>query len=87
MNSYITAQVAAAQTEAARVFDENPRVDFDSRTLRPAKGVEIKISAPGDIVSTEIANNNPVEGPKLGGATKDVAVEKSYIAPWGKPNK
>jgi len=28
-----------------------------------------------------------VEGPKLGGATKDVAVEKSYIAPWGKPNK
>ena len=90
MNAHIAAQIAAAQTEAAKVFDENPKVDFDSRTLRPAKGVEIKISAPGDIVTINLANNNPVEGPKLGSETKQGGSPVHAAdgpQPWGKPNR
>jgi hypothetical protein len=90
VNAHIAAQIAAAQTEAAKVFDENPKVDFDSRTLRPAKGVEIKISAPGDVVSTEIVNSIPVEGPKLGAETKQggsTVHAADGPQPWGKPNR
>lgn len=90
MNAHIAAQIAAAQTEAAKVFDENPVVDFDKRTLRPAQGIEVAISAPGNIVSTVVTDRNIREGPKLGGETKQGGSPVHAAdgpQPWGKPNR
>lgn len=87
MNPLIQAQINAAQKDAARVFDDNPVVDLDSRKIAVGRDFEIKISAPGNIVTAETVSNRPVEGPKLGQVKQSGS--SVYAAPstesWGKP--
>jgi hypothetical protein len=86
MNSHIAAQIAAAQANARRVFDEDPVVLSDEHTTKVGRDLEIKASSSGTIVTTEVVDRIPKEGPQLS-KTPTAAKTESYIAPWGKPNK
>jgi hypothetical protein len=91
MNAIIQAQIAAAQKDAARIFGEDQQpFDFDSRKISIGRDVEVKISAPGNIVSSEIVSKRSPEGPKLGGETdkngSSVHAPDSSLT-WGKPSR
>lgn len=89
--THIQAQIAAAQTEAEKVFHEDQQpIDLDSRKICVGRDFEINVSAPGTIVTTEIVSKRPAEGPKLGGETKQSGSPvhaPSGIESWGKPNR
>lgn len=89
MNAIIAGQVRAAQTEAERVFDDNPRVNFNDGKIRFGLEYELKSSQEGAIVTLDLVDRSPVEGPSL-----DKVKQSSgpvHAAPstesWGKPNR
>jgi hypothetical protein len=84
------AAVDSAQLEAEKVFNDNPVHDFDKQKIRYGRDLEINLSGDGNIVSNEILNKRPVEGPKLGGETPKSSSPlhaSSGTESWGKPNR
>jgi len=87
MNPIVQAQVASAQKEATRIFDENPKHDLESKRILYGRDLEMNFSAEGDIATAQITDRRPKDGPSLG----QVKQSGSPLLPspstqsWGKP--
>jgi hypothetical protein len=88
MNSLISAQIAAAQASAEKVFHED-RIEFDlgsQKTVAP-RGFGIELTDKGNIVSSTVVDKRPVEGPRLGEVIKagSPVHAPGCVESWGKP--
>jgi hypothetical protein len=90
MNSLISAQIAAAQLDAEKVFTEDQRpIDLDSPKISVGRELEIKFSQHNDVVSADISSRRPVEGPKLGQVKQGGSPVHAPDGPqsWGKVSR
>jgi hypothetical protein len=90
VNAKFQAAVDAAQLEAEKVFNDNPVHDLDKQKIRYGRDLEINLTGDGNVVSNEITNRRPLEGPKLGGETlkgSSPVHAPSGAQSWGKPNR
>ena len=86
MNPLIQAQINSAQAEAAKVFDDNPKVDFDQKRILYGRDLEISLSGGGDATTAEIIDRRPNTGPKPLPATSKTEAKAQEVGTWGKPS-
>lgn len=70
------------------MFNEDTQpIDLDKRQLSPIRGLEVAISAPSNVVTVEISDKRPKEGPQLGQVKQGGSPVHAPSSPesWGKP--